>query len=153
MTASARNGDESGNDKRFPRGPAREPERSGGPAARKRHLPRRRCSDRPSAARDPTAGRAAVAGFSPAAATAFRSAVLSVPAFPALASHRRSPHRKTPITRFPLQASYARIAPIGGYQATEGAILHEKGHLGACPKAAFRHHFGRSSASQPVPQR
>ncbi len=121
---------ESGNDKRFPRRPTRTPKQSGRPAARKRDLPRRCWTDGPSAAADPAADRPALAGFAPAAELASRSAVLSVPAFPALASRRRGPHRKAKITRSPLQASHARIAPVAidGDSSLRG-LAQEKSRL------------------------
>lgn len=128
--------DESGNDRRFPRRPTRKPERSGRPAP-KRDLPRRCWTDGPSAAADPAADRPALACFAPVAALASRSAVLSVPAFPALASRRRGPHRKAKITRSPLQASHARIAPVAVYPAAAGAGLAMKKAAPECVQGGF----------------
>lgn len=145
-SASGTTGAESGNDKRFPRGPERKPQQGGRPAPKGRRFPFRCCPVCPSAAGDPGTDR-------PAAATASRSAVLSFPAFPALANRCRGPHRKNPITRFPHQASLARIAPVAIYG--DGGLrdlAQEKSRLGESAQGGFRHHFGRSSASPPVPQ-
>jgi hypothetical protein len=123
---------ESGNDRRFPRRPTRKPERSNRPAPKRcRIIPFRCCPVCPSAAGDPGTDR-------PAAATAFRSAVLSFPAFPALAVRRRGPHRKTKNINPPHQVSHARITPVAIYG--DGGLRDlamKKAALGRVPRAAF----------------